>query len=29
MIVVTVVRAENRDFAQPSALVQSYSRESE
>jgi len=29
VLVVTVVRAENRDFAQPSALVQSYSRESE
>lgn len=29
VLVVTVVRAENRELAQPSALVQSYSRESD
>jgi len=29
VLVVTVVRAENRDLAQPSALVQSYSREAD
>ena len=29
VLVVTVIRAENRDLAQPSALVQSYSRESD
>jgi simple sugar transport system permease protein len=27
VLVITVVRAENRELAQPSALVQSYSRE--
>jgi ABC-type uncharacterized transport system permease subunit len=29
VLVVTVIRAENKDLAQPSALVQSYSRESD
>jgi Uncharacterized ABC-type transport system, permease component len=29
VLVITVVRAENRELAQPSALVQSYSRESD
>ena len=29
VLVITVVRAENRELAQPSALVQSYSREAE
>jgi simple sugar transport system permease protein len=29
VLVITVIRAENRDLAQPSALVQSYSRESD